>query len=90
VSIREDALAYVADHEGKTATEIARHIGRNVASVSSCLRLLCQNKELQRLEGGGPRGGYIYLLPRKGKPKKPGKKSTTAWAEILKKDDFDA
>jgi predicted transcriptional regulator len=60
-AITADIDAYVTNHPGRSATEIARAIKRTPAAVSGILNRLIKRGQIHRVPGGGPQGGYIYF-----------------------------
>jgi hypothetical protein len=66
--IREKIYAYLDDHPGRSAFEIATAIDEKIQSVAS---LLVKDIHLGRLtrkqdeDHHGPKGGYVYYLPAK-------------------------
>lgn len=62
-TLRENLISHVREHPGQTATQIARVLGRQSASVASTLLNLTHEGLLERQQGGGPRGGWTYYVP---------------------------
>jgi predicted transcriptional regulator len=80
----DELWTYLTVHPGLTATQLAKRLGRDVASLSSQLKRLCDQGVLRREVGGGPRGGYTYFP--KFEPKRTGPEKTS-WQHILDEDD---
>ena len=83
-SIRVRCLRFVEENPGLTATMIAKELCVLLSSLSSILLALCEEGELRRQGGVGPRGGFGYfpkVLPRSKANDK------TAWQHILEGDD---
>jgi len=85
VTIRDAVLRYVRFNSGRTATEIAKDIGRNVGSVSSVLNHLREEGEVEYAPKRGPRGGYTYRIPA---AKLAPTSNKTSWAHLLDEDDL--
>lgn len=49
-----------------TATRIAYEITARLDTVSSALTKMVDSGQLQRRNGGGPRGGYVYFMKERG------------------------
>ena len=43
-----------------TATEVAKRLRKSPATISSLMLRMCRDGSLRRINGAGPRGGYVY------------------------------
>lgn len=57
-SLRARVLAAIQRSEGRTATQLARALSADAASVSSLLNKLWHRHAVRRISRVGPRGGY--------------------------------
>lgn len=64
LTMRESVLIYLSSStsEPHTATQLAKILNVNLASLSSVLKKMTDDDELQRVDGHGPRGGYGYVV----------------------------
>lgn len=62
VILKLRVMDFVRDNPGKSASQIAKALSEGPASVSSLLKKLCDMREMRRLPGKGPRGGYGYYF----------------------------
>jgi len=62
VSVRARLIVAVAEHPGRSATELARVIGEHPSTASSILKRLTDQHVVRREKGEGPRGGFGYWL----------------------------
>lgn len=64
MTIREKILYFLEDWTFKgewvTATEIALYVGEKLSSVSSLLKRMVDEGQLERRRGMGPRDGFGY------------------------------
>lgn len=63
VTMRESVLNYLSSTgQTCTATVLSQVLNLNLASLSSVLKKMTDEQELQRVDGHGPRGGYGYAV----------------------------
>ena len=65
MTIRETVIASLSSLPNDacmTATQIANANMLPLASVSSIVKVMCDEGVLERIEGHGPRGGYGYRI----------------------------
>ncbi len=60
-TLRASILAYVEEHPGETATQVARALQHNGDAVASTLLKEVREGTLERRAGQGPRGGFAYF-----------------------------
>lgn len=51
---------YDREPNALTATQIAKKLKRSPAVISSLLLRMVRDRSMRRINGEGPRGGYIY------------------------------
>ena len=81
VSLKDEVLGYIQKIPGKSASQIAKDLGKNPGSVSALLNKLVKDGVLVRTEGEGPKGGFGYHIPKKVPSSK-----RTSWQRLLDED----
>ena len=64
-TIHDSILNYLRNNSGSSAYKIATELDYDLATVSTLLKRMTDNKELNRTKGLGPRGGFGYFINKK-------------------------
>ncbi len=82
-TIRDAILQHLKFNPGRSATQIAKDLGKKPGSVSSVLHTLRENGEIEYAPNRGPKGGFSYRIPaaKLGPPS-----NKTVWAHLFDED----